>query len=357
MNFNTRGMGLKFKRKVFYTGADALKRGEGLCYNADSGTATENDEARNTDVERPSTSNNLNFAGVTAEAYAANAQGQEITIYEPGSVCDIRADVAMTVNSGRLTCMVNGDQSAFGRGGLPGRGSAIPLQTTPTASTTSSNGPISSSLDGTASFVVSTKTLTKTGLFTNAAVGDKVICLGAAVAATSLTPVTAGVATIATRTSADVAVLDDDFDGTAATTVVGAFLVVRGDGTFLAYLEDGPESGLAQWHTPLTSGTTAPMNGGTTFINGGLTLAADDAGTLAAATQIGVRKFFECMGTLTTSDYQPTVVGKKSSNASASAVEEALGSLEFDAAGECALLEWTGTGSAWKCITTTAVQA
>ena len=40
---------------VWYEGTDALKAGEGVCYNTDYGTATEADGRRCNRVERPTT--------------------------------------------------------------------------------------------------------------------------------------------------------------------------------------------------------------------------------------------------------------------------------------------------------------
>ena len=49
---------------LWYEGDDAVKEGEGFCYNTDYGTATAKDGRRNNRVERPSLINSHAFAGV-----------------------------------------------------------------------------------------------------------------------------------------------------------------------------------------------------------------------------------------------------------------------------------------------------
>ena len=70
---------------VWYEGVDALKEGEAVCYNTDYGVAASYDARRGNRVERPSTSNNMAFAGVAARSYPASSTGRLIEIYVPGS--------------------------------------------------------------------------------------------------------------------------------------------------------------------------------------------------------------------------------------------------------------------------------
>ena len=350
-------------RRVMYTGTDAIEAGTGVCYVSNYGTATTDDGSRNVRVERPSTTNHNSFAGYVKSRKPADATGQNwLTIYLPGSVCPVLVGTAATIKTGRISVCTTGLAgmsigSTTGLG-LPGRGSAIPLQTTPTATTTSAPGPISSVLDGSGSLVVTTKTLTKTALFTNAAVGDKVICVGGALAADSTHPLTPGVATIVTRTSADVAVLDGAFGGTAGDTVVCSAYVLRADangnasGTVMCQTEEGPESGLIEWMTPLTADTTAAMVGGTTLVFGGtgFTLAADHVASIADGTQLGQRKFIYCYGAITTSSFAVTATsanlkGQVQGASPTYTVTQfsALTSVSFNAAAETAMLEWDGS--------------
>lgn len=64
------------KDSVWYTGTDALTRGEPLCYANDEGS----------EVARPSQSNNLRFAGTVANDYSAgSSSGRLVEICLPGS--------------------------------------------------------------------------------------------------------------------------------------------------------------------------------------------------------------------------------------------------------------------------------
>jgi len=121
---------------VWYESNAALKQGEAVCYNFDYGTGTDSDARRYNHVETPSTTNAQWFAGVAARAYSAKSGGQLIEIYVPGSVCLIRlgaAAASTTVGVGLVTFDVtSGYEGYFRYEGLPGEGSAVPLEETTT---------------------------------------------------------------------------------------------------------------------------------------------------------------------------------------------------------------------------------
>jgi len=274
----------RYTRRVWFTGAVALDKGQGLCYDRDYGTPADADERRDKYVALPSQSNNRDFAGVTAKAYTADAPGQWIEIYEPGSVCEVAVGVDTVVNSTILTCSAGvADAGRFRGPGFLGRGSALALQTL-----TNLKG---SSVDGTA--VNATKTITKTGLFTNAAVGDRVYVIAGDPAT-----VTPQVAILVTRTDANNAIMD--------VAVGNGYLcayVVTSNPTCLALLLDGEESGLEEWISPKNGAIVPSMVGGVTRIAGGYAIAGDSTFELAQGDRLGLKKKFVGMGALGTQDY------------------------------------------------------
>jgi hypothetical protein len=127
------GLNASQPRGAHCNATTALTMGYGLCYNTDYGTATSAAAERNNEVELPSTSNNYDFAGVLAANYAANAAGQTVRFYEPGSVCQIYVDASVTLGD-YVTCIAGGPNAGKFSGtykgyGMPGRGTAKVLQT------------------------------------------------------------------------------------------------------------------------------------------------------------------------------------------------------------------------------------
>ena len=127
---------------VLYGGTDALKIGEGVCYNTDFGTAGDAEASRCNRVERPSVSNNKAFAGVAVHNTKAQPAGRFIEIYEPGSRCvPVALGVDTVIDVGLLTFAVLGrynigvtdglttEAGRFHTGVYRGRGSAVPRQT------------------------------------------------------------------------------------------------------------------------------------------------------------------------------------------------------------------------------------
>lgn len=336
-------------RRVFFNGTGALVQGQGLCYNADYGTAADPDERRNREVELPSQSNNNHFAGVTSRAYAANSLGQWVEIFEPGSVCPVSVLAGTTVNSTRLNCLVvgaSGTNLVSGRwisdNGLTGRGSAVALQTvTAITSTTTTPGVIGSSVDGSATWTVATLTLTKSSAFTYAAAGDKIVVVGGLDTAASTTVCTPGEYIIASVTSANAVVLTTSMCSADAEV---AYFHIRGNPTCLCRLLDGQESGCIEWLTPTTGAVTSTI-GGRTVVFGGFALnTADSTFTLADGTFTGQYKSILLKAAITSNDYLVTL-GTTGEQLDGSTD---LGSLEFDGAGDDSLLIWGG--SYWRLL-------
>ncbi|KKL26906.1 hypothetical protein LCGC14_2390580, partial [marine sediment metagenome] len=123
---------------VWYETNAALIEGQAVCYNYDytGGGATVAEGSRSNRVESVSATNAQWFAGVSSAEYSAVSGGQFIDIYLPGSVCNIALNTACpntVVGQGLFTFDVTAAViGQFLRTGMPGAGSAVPLQTTST---------------------------------------------------------------------------------------------------------------------------------------------------------------------------------------------------------------------------------
>lgn len=343
---NMIGQNVAFPRNRFkarYTGTTALKAGMALCYNADYGTATDFDAHRMYDVELPNQTNNKQFAGVVVGNVPASSNGSTVTLDGPGGVADILVGIATTVNGAPLTAVLG--RGIFGAAGCMGRGTATPLATTPTASTTSAPGPLNSAPLSTLAISANGTTVTLSSFFTNAVVGDILVVLGGSTTASGAAACNPGYYRITTATSANACEVGTEiFTGVAlaaAATVASGYLI-RGYGTVPAYLHDGKESGLVEWISVITdgSGTTAVplMVGGKSILCGGITLANGDAiDTLADGQYIGQEKSILLNAALTTNDFQVTVTTGEQLDGTTD-----LGGMEFDGALDESYLVWTG---------------
>ena len=345
------------KRVVYYTGSGALLKGQGLCYvrNYTGGTgdaAADYSPLRDRRVELPSLTNNMWFAGVTSENYTAVSGGQLITIYEPGSVCEVLCPEAVTLASSVLTCIASGGASAgffTAKNGFLGRGTAFCLQTR--AIHVSAVGPVGGSLS--CGYTLATKRYaTITGIESYVQLGDSAI-----VYANSKTDgggTTVAFASTVKALGTDYVILD--LDNTLAANSVCAIYVYRGVPTCLAYLIDGDESGLVDFPGPKDNAamSPAPMAGGVSHILGGSSLTLG-AGVTTQAFADGVpwnvRKRFDLLGALTTSGV--TITNAKTLEPMLKATLGVVSStgvvtLAAGAAGAYAEYYWTGTN--WICV-------
>lgn len=334
---------------VWYSGTDALKQGEGVCYNTDFGTATAVNARRGNYVERPSTTNNQAFAGVAARDYSAKSGGQFIEIYCPGSKgVPVAVGIDTTINTGIITCLAGAAGSHRGRftfAGLPGRGSAVPRQT--------KTAVLERVVDGTGSLDTDGVTLTVSDS-SDFTVGDTVVLLASEDEGSSKA-VTPGKYLIESITDGTTIVLSTSAVGaTPGSALTCSYYVYTGNPTVQADLLTGEESGLVEIVSPpntghATSDTFTVMNGGVSYINGGVTIATGNArAPLADGDYFGQKKGFYCLGTLTTNDAEIELdtAGKQSASedtgdASGSGLL-AMAALTFDAADELAFLEWLG---------------
>jgi len=357
------------KYSVWFTGSTAIRKGMGLCYDLDvasTGTgeaATDPWGRRGNVVAVPSTSNNLAFAGYATQAYKAKTGGQRINIFLPGSICEVEVGFPSTIYSqaaGTFHTVSVGSADA-GRStlpGLPGRGTAMALETQ--AAAAGNNVPFAS-LDGsaTSSWATPSLTITKTGIGTACGYGDDDID------PTDFACVVLG--------GADDSLGGDDTSGEMAT--VGVYPIVTAPGTgsitiatdigdvdvtlyivkntyscVLCKTLDGPESGLQEVLSPQDDETVQSMVGGTTLLCGDYTMAVLSDCALADGMNNGLRKAYAGLGTLTTTGYAITASGAIDDDG------DAAGTITLDAAGEYIVLEFNGlfypdsTAGVWHTI-------
>ena len=361
------------KYSVWFTGSTAIRKGMGLCYDLDvagTGTgeaATDPWGRRGNLVAVPSTSNNLAFAGYATQAYAAKTGGQRIDINLPGSICLVEVGLPSTIYSQAAGTIhtVSVNSADAGRStlqGLPGRGTAIALETLAAAA---GNGVPFASLDGTATsaWVDPSLTISITGIGTACGYGDdtidatefKVVVLGGADDTTggdssSGEMATKGEYAVVTAPTADTVTIATDIGDCQVTL----YVIKNTYSCVLCQTMDGPESGLQETISPQDNVAAQSMVGGASYLCWGYTVTADSSATLAAGMVNGQRKLFGCLGTSGSQDWVLTIT---------SGIDNTDGgncaSITFDTAADFLLMEWNGmfTGSAgqWQSVAWRAV--
>lgn len=362
---NYRKQAYEKKGLFVYLGTTALKKGFGMCFDMDYYTSTTKETA--TDpfgarglkvIEVPSASNSNRFAGVLTQSYPARTSGlQLVELALPGGCAMIAQRVISTMGLGRVTCVVdstagNGNSGIFTWGGLPGKGSALPLQTLAAAT----SGKLALSNDeGTAASVyasgtgLTTITLSGAGTamgYTSAAVDAsdyECTVLEGATASEGTTRANLGVYPVVQATGAGTfTVLGDTGDGDLTITLTKKNLLM------LAFLEDEGESGLADFVCGVNGAARQFVlnQGGTTFIcMGGITLSGDcTVNTLADPITIGgshgaVKKAFNVLSSSGGSDYIVTVTSGMLADKDSPAQ---LSTIVLDTAKDEVVLEWNG---------------
>ena len=323
--------------KVWYSGTDALKEGEGTCYNTDYGTAATATPSRCNRVERPSPSNNNAFAGVAVCNYSAQAGGQMIEINVPGSKgVKVALGVNTVIDTGILTFTVGSGTEAgrFVKTGFPGRGSIVPRQTVAAAV-------LESSMTGAwsleATLGVTLTVVSTTGLSAD----DTVVILGGEDDGTGV--LVPGKYTISSVTNATTLVLTASALSTASTGAITCTgYAYTGNPTCIADLLTGDESGGAEFVSPPNTGGAATMSymvGGWSYVCGGVTVGSAVAnGPLAESTIFGMKKGFGGLGTLTSNGatVNPATNGLQLDSSTALAL------ITIDAADEVIAIEWNG---------------
>jgi len=325
------------KKRVFYTGSDALVQGQGLCYDFDRGTATTAEPSRRHYVEKPSATNNLHFAGVTASDYSAVTGGQWIEIYEPGSTCYVAAGINTTLGTTYLTCVAGGaDPGRWRDAGFMGRGTALALQTKAAVQ-------LAGETDGTGVLDAAGTTLTGTGFVTGGvAAGDKVVIYGGEHSGDG--DVTDGIYTVSSVTNATTLVLTS---AACSAELNCSYYIYTGNPLVLAHLFDGEESGLVEFPYA-DNGALTITAGGCTYFDGYINLS--DHGTIALADgkYDGMKKKIRTLNASVAND----IVATLATTGIQADGSTALDTLTFDEAADVATLQWDGC---WRELYSTGV--
>jgi len=111
-------------KRVYYEGSDTIKNGYALCYNRDTGTAGDVDWDRASHVEKPSSNNLLNFAGLAIGLPSAGKTGPcRLTIVDGRvpQVCIGFANVNCVINVTLLYIRADSYYLLGGTGTLVGK--------------------------------------------------------------------------------------------------------------------------------------------------------------------------------------------------------------------------------------------
>lgn len=354
------------KAEFGYHGTAALKKGRGMCFDMDYLTTNTGELAVDPfggrglkEVAIPSASNANSFAGVLTENYPANPNGlqRQVQLALPGGCAMVSQRVISTSGLGRITCVVDstvgdGNSGLFAYGGLPGRGSAVPLQTLVAA--TDGNLAIADlgmASDGVYAAGTDLTTITLTGAGTalgyvaTTVAADKyeMTVLEGATASEGATRANLGIYPVVNATGANTFTVKGDTGDTGM-----IITLTKKDLLMLVYLEDGGESGCADYVSPNNGAARQFIlnQGGTTFICGaGITTLSGNStvNTLADPITIGgshgaIKKAFNVLSALVTSDYIVTVTSGKQ----ASDTTTQLATIVLDAAHDEVVLEWHG---------------
>lgn len=341
-------------RRVFFTGTGALLQGQGVCYERDYVTTstgeTINDSwgLRGNAVGLPDADNCGAFAGVTDQAYAADANGQWITIIEPGSVAEIsigltsESSSATVADQTRLTVAGVGAPGTFGHEGFAGRGSAIALQSTDGSHIIDSSVDDGWDVHGTNKNQIVDL---GSGGFANVSVGDYVYIIGEAHA--TIQNNNAGRYTVTSVIDSSNITIDSDL--TAVDSKLAGF-IISGNFTIPAYLEDGPESGCIEYIKSVTTGDTASLVlspiGKSYFV--AATVASANSQETMPAGSYGQTKAFHCLGAIATSDIEIAFPSGSFQNtvATGTGVALALADISFDGAGDQSYV--FNVGGVWR---------
>lgn len=336
---------LGIMRTVWYSGVDALKRGEAVCYDSDRGTAGSIDLERCNYVEKPTVANSSEFAGVAKETYLARSTGGFIEIYVPGSKCVPVALAANTVlGTGILSFICQGRYNIGASAGLSdsggrfytgkfrGRGSVIPRQTVTAALELETDG---------AGWSLATDGVTLTVADSSAmSPGDTVLLFGGRDHDPgTVIPGKYLIDTVPDGTSVVLASSALDVTPSGALSCIG--IIYTGNPTAICDLLDGPESnGIEFLNAPDAGSAAMPHKTlGLTYVQGGITLGADVDVALAQGTLDGDKTAFVLLGTLTTNEFTivPVVAGVVLAGTALTSIDG------FDAAADAGYLEFKGT--------------
>ncbi len=247
---------------------------------------------------------------------------------------------------------VTGNNGVFGHGGFYGLGSAIPLETL----TAATSGDLAfQNVLGTASTVYSastgltTVTMVAAGTAlgydgtTIAADGYELIIWGGTDDTTPNTVrIQAGVFAVVEATGADTfTVTGDTGDGDRVT-----INLVKKDFLALAYLCDGPETGLSTYYIPASAATTTPViDSGMIFCVGGMSVGSDCEPVINDGTIDGQLLGFYQLANVGTAEVKVNITSAFTLSGSGIA-GGTLSAISWDGVGEWASLVWRQFGPA-----------
>jgi len=286
---------------VWFNGEDDLLEGEAVCYDTDHGTATEFDGRRHNNVDRPSLTNNKNFAGVALADYSGKTGGRRIRIACPGSkgaLIALGQDV--TINqAGVLTFIAGASGSHRGRwyaGNQRGRGAAEIRQTVTALIEASMSGGWSLSTTGLVLTVSDT-----TGLN----VGDTVVLVGGEIedGGGSIVPGKYTIAEVSSPTT--VTLSSSALTGTAGAALACTGFAYTGNPKAQVNLLEGDECGGCEFISSPNAGTDDQeyMVGGLSYILGNADVDTDVEIEFADGTYAGELKGFVCINALGDGDF------------------------------------------------------
>ena len=306
---------------VWYNGADAIRKGEAVCYDIANGDATAYQGRRHNQVVRPTTATAKAFAGVCERDYSAQTSGQFIEINLPGSKgVAVALGVDTAINTGVLTFAAGTGTEAgrFYTGKYLGSGSAIPRQTVTAVIESGMTGTWELATDGVTLTVASTAGLVA---------GDTVV-LVAGEMETATEYVVPGKYVISSITDATTIVLAATaVSATPAAAVTCTGYAYTGNPTCQADLLVGNESGGVEFISILNAGNAnlPHMVGGVSYLTA-TDIAAAGTIVLAQGTLPGETKAVVCLGAVATSDYEvdPATDGIQTDGSTALAVVNAI---------------------------------
>lgn len=328
-------LGKFLKRRLFFQASTALEQGQGVSYDKDYGTNTDDDVRRDTYCELPKITDYQEFAGVAIRKFRAKSGGQWIDIGTPGGLAYVAALVNTTINTSYLTFTRSATASLSGyfvRQGLPGKGTAEILET---------NASVARDTQLSGADYVTGATLTDasgTALGDAITDGDRCFIFGGAESdSDDGTAVTEGVY-VCTATAVNTTVTlasspgaDDSHANYVAHSIVPATTVV-----VLAKLQDGVDSGGYQFLTAYDNATPTLTAEGWTGVCGGWNNNSTDAtATLADHVRNGTKKAIEGLGAIATQEFAVTI-----SNGLKRDGSTGYTTIKFNAAAEIAILEW-----------------
>ena len=338
------------QRDIYFTGTNSLVEGQALFYDLDytdteaGGLITDPFGKRGKVGVQSTLTDSALFAGVSTANYPVNSHGQIIRINEPPGVCLVAHNMPTVANSTRMTAIRSSSApiaGRFGHAGLPGRGTALALQT----KTSSTSAPLVYGTAGITNVTLNDDSAT----FSTSGVkaGDTVLLLAGTVPGiVGISIVDYVVSSVIDETNLTLTTSPSSGYGSS---LPSGYVIYRNSPMVLAYLFEGQESNGLEYVLPESGAIDISASGATVFV-GGHTPSANATADIADGSFTGQRRLFTMSAALGTWE---TVLSPTSSNALKLDGSGATSFTMGDGAGDALLLEWLGavdgTGM-WRAI-------